>query len=518
MSKNGRNYLYAKPSNLEAVMYNEIGSSMLIIVLSAPPGSGKSTVMIKIAIDHFSNGKEGLLIVVERHEDGQRISDEINTKVGRPVSAVYYGYDEKYCVHRDREKIWSNRNKGTRFCSKKCEIQYGLDTDKCKCSRGKVVVCQDKPILIISHASLLIMLKNTKYREKILKYNGNKEQCRKCVFIDEAPAIDAIYSVDRKEFYTRKKTVDKSENKRLKTLYRIVSQAFRTPKYKIGKIRIDMNWEDIGKEIWLNDEVDKKVWQVCKKGWENAFVSELVEGKSKGIARPYPKRISVAVSYYKELIGFADAVIVLDGTSHINPTYVLYDFQTKVLKRKQPVCRIHLMDKVRYKGTIRRDPDGVCKEVMAEIGNVYDREKGKMFVVTEKDFEEQYLTAQVPEYARVVHYNALRGRNDLREYKVVYFTHIMQKPSDCYLGQVLASKKFKIKSYGIEEKGKQFIDKKIEMVKAMSIAEGIIQDIYRSIIRNNLEGVDVYIGIKNKLVIGCLLMAQKNIEFELAGF
>jgi hypothetical protein len=159
-------------------------------------------------------------------------------------------------------------------------------------------------------------------------------------------------------------------------------------------------------------------------------------------------------------------VLILDATGGVDPRYLpLHGTpEERYPEASYPNTRLVLTAPGRSKQKLEEElaekPEAVARRIATEFSGhakfvrkllrteqrdgheVKVYAKAKLLIVTAKklrrtiaeEVKKLKAAGAFPHSFRVVHYGALRGRNDLRDFDAVYFTHLYRRPSRLYVG------------------------------------------------------------------------------------
>ena len=478
-------------------------------------GSGKTTEIIRYVAKNCKY--HGCIIAVERLADGRQLKERIDEQASMEICYVLVGWSETVCrflqgqpqeFKRQKEKLQAKGIRPERMC---LDCQYKRCPSRIP---DKYYKAQGYPVLIIMHQRLTFALENPAHMGQLRKWqridyltlNGRTREAisagdRPILLIDEKPNL---VLTDTVKVATIRKLWDKQRYRKKCSYRRAVKFLFNVAQQ--GQTQFD----PMKSPVVFNEyekATKKLIEKLCRYGgyihWDDQHPDQSV------FMLAHPLRL--------ELPGVLRTV-VFDGTMVIDPYYDLFAWKAiPIAFPRQATIRLHCMPKQQYKNSfiklIESDPDLVEKRI-----RILAKRHRKVLVVTTKYYEDDIEAMQI-HGVKVVHYRALKGRNDLRNHKAVYFTHIYQGPIHAYRSLVKAAGHDRDESFGKLRRDSYsfgFHDPLLEAVRVRSILADLIQDIYRLKVRegwsvNGLNDVDVYIGLTDPLIMNWLCRGFPNV-------
>jgi len=482
--------------------------------LAATPGFGKTLALCSVIAERFNGSSEGgCLVVVERLESGDEIKERIDKIAGKEICFFIEGPKRGLCFKDEKMAKEKLSVEDVAKCAG-CPISY----EDCVASPEKNELAKEYPVVIITHQRLSIYLRNTR-KGALDKVLYESEYNRDVVFIDECPNTYDMRAITRKELnqlkYDERLYKKTNQQQRKRRLFKMVShleQEFNI--YGNGGVLKPA-------ETYLDLDKNRPTWHMAKLVqalYNSGGVKDIrTKRRDDGSEDSYVASMGLAIDNSSRLRNLARKVIILDGTANINPFYKKANVDVEVFSREEPLCNIHLLKNSRYKNSMRKD--GIEEKIKKELESVHMKHPNKIIlVITTKSFKKT-IKAMGLDYVKTVHYMALKGRNDLRKYSVVYFTHLFQKPPVYYRSfwhahnfskkhKPILNFKFVRRKTGNRSFG--FSRRSLEVIRVKGIVDYFIQDVYRTRIRNNEEGVDAYIGINDMLIATTILRFLPN--------
>lgn len=490
------------------------------LVIGALMGEGKTTALIEYVADNFKMGSgQACYVVVERLNDAENIKEAIDTKVGSEICFVMYGRNKNTCYKMQQQILpefagWEEKEylEGTtkfNMC-KACSRKDCLAKDPWKYDEAKSF-----PVLIITHRRLQYMLEDPKHVGRVCQYGINR--IRSVMFIDERPELVLTTKIELKELSKRRKeardeTSVISQSFAKRKLRKKVLKALDYLKNVIKEGQKDFPPMDLRMNLNMSEKTEWNTIDKLVKYGGRLFIDRADESNScLHLAKYFPLQVEGVDKY-----------ILFDGTASVDPMYdVFLKVKVKEYKpRNSGTIRLHCRKEQKHKSSFKRElaEDGKYqKRIIDKIIEKHPKAK-KIVVVTGKDFEEVIRGYGHPNII-VEHFNALKGKNHLRNRRVLIFSYIYQPPINHFRGFMAAA------GYNLDD---VFCDKDldsytwgfannvIESVRIRTIIACLIQDIYRLRIRGNkkINDVDVYLGLTYGPIVVWLCKKFPNVEIR----
>jgi hypothetical protein len=481
-----------------------------ILVLGPEMSAGKTTAMVQLAVSDLS--QSGGLLVVERRKTAREVCKRINqmAKVvpgGQKVAGVHYGWKETECDYFTELRKSGNKLKVLRQQGNAGELCIGCSYVKCRSHLdNKKKVLNGCPVVIITHAKLKYLLQGYGSVGDFCRWSGG---VREKMIVDELPPmVDTTqysYSLEDLERGCDDKSLGSNYTLRTKVYPRMLELA-------------------LGKATYFEGAEVPVAWP----GSSFTEASTLVALYNKGgVTTRVGERgwftLAVPLKFNFRLI---KRVVILDGTAKIDPHYPLL-LGERGYGRTVPMAinyKIRMRvwgdqkTKTTFKKTMAAYP-GRVDHLIREIRNKHPGQR--LLIITTKAMVARIQAMKIPRID-VAHYGALRGRNDLLQYRAVYFTHLHQPPPAVVVATAAAAG-YKSSNVNFDRKVgaggyRGFADLELDVIRVQWIVTGLIQDIYRTAVREG-HSVDVYVAIAHPGIFNCLRTYYGDrIEWSLETF
>jgi hypothetical protein len=466
--------------------------------IAAPMGFGKSTAIVEWVVSNSG----GCIVVVEFRDKAKLLAAEINelslARLGKKICKVWYGISAESCQLLAEMGDETDKTRDDLFGGRLCK-----ECPHTKCLAHPVRHDRTKkyPVLIITHARLRIVLRNNK---AITKYTKWQEGQRRIMLIDERR-----FMVDDREI---------SNNQ----LLDLQEEYGNSPWNKAAVAGLAYLSGVLDRQVEGRFPPRKQVLTIRAQADSPLKVVERLCNYGGFVAAKYQGRVLKLANYHPLNFKSIDKYVTFDGTLGIDPHYSDLSREVAAVhfaRATEGKIRLHSWSDQKVKSGFIRAIQLYPERVKKLITAIRDRHPSKeILVITTKSRRPKIEKMLIPGVV-VRHFGALKGNNDLREFGVVYFTHIFQHPPSSILSLALAggywpgNREYAKKKSASGRWG--FTDLRMERIRVQHIISCLAQDIYRTRIRGPEGGqrdVDVYLGLVDPTIISGLSTYFPNIE------
>lgn len=197
---------------------------------------------------------------------------------------------------------------------------------------------------------------------------------------------------------------------------------------------------------------------------------DVIQGHKLGAKHDFGFRVLRPVNGWKEFVtrpnGEPRRVLILDATAGVDPRYLPLhgitdeQYPTASYPNTTLVLTARSRSLETFRAELRKNPDAIVETIanqfrphaasLRRLVRIEERNgrrvrklaPPRLLIVTAKRLKERLREAlrrsheagHFPWRIKVVHFGALRGRNDLANYDAVYFTHLYRRPELLYVG------------------------------------------------------------------------------------
>jgi len=482
------------------------------IVISFIPGGGKTTFIVQYLrfMTSYDAGF-GAVLVVERQESIKEIAREINLRWFCGTDSFQYeietaypmlGYHANDCIKRYKTYKPSQ--------CKTCDVRY----DEC---RVKYNFTRQKhfPIVVISHARLFEMsdrddaLDSLRHWEEWIQigpdqYEKRKHQ-RRLLILDEKPKLIDNVSTDNTmwdnllsdaSLYTPSQYAEVEA-----AVAKVRNQYYKPDEYDIvAPIDEKFHWSKDFIEAWKDDYLG-----------DNPEYPELLKRiiSEGGLYNRNDNAISLT-HYNNTYWGDYNAVI-FDGSAMTDPDYRSDRFIFWNVPHLRPynnlilnVCMEQNLSKAYY-----QEHPGFIEKFCRDINDIADDDM--TYVVAYKGFEEEFHSRlKDNNKIKLEHWGNTKGRNDLAECKNIVCAGLLHKGEPYYHSKDIAinGARANDRSFNCVTTGKvrRFVDLDTESTKVYEFLTELIQDIFRTALRNHYQDneINVYLCTRDVNLVNLL--------------
>lgn len=470
------------------------------IVIPAVPGLGKTTlIIIAIVFNLKYKLNFGAVLVVERQETIQEITDTINSYFLKGEEKAYpmMGYEAKDC----KKGYMTYKPSQCRTCDVKvddCRVKYNYQRQK----RFPVVVISHKRLFDMSEKQDL--LEALRYWESIPttsanNINLNSTHQRPLLLIDERPTL-----VENVPTSTQTLTTLLADVKRYTPKFypevlsgvNLIRDHYSSPdNYQhIDSTNSGFYWSSDFTFTWMADylgdfpDYPELVAKIIREGG-------LYDGAKNEITTTHYSN-----TYWQDFSTF-----IYDGTADLDPEYRDDHFYFADIPNIRTydnltinVCMDQNLSKTYYE-----KHSGFVKRFSEDIKEIAVDEK--TYVVVYKDYEAEYeKNLKNIQNISIEHYGATKGANHLMENVNIVCTGILNKGEPHYLSKTIAINGG-ISSFetNTNDKVRRFSDISVESVKVYDMVTDLVQEIFRTNLRDHSSdiGINVYLCTRDVNII-----------------
>ena len=452
-------------------------------VIPAIPGLGKTTFIVEYLQYQLERDPDfGAVVVVERQETIDRIVDEI----GRQWAYGMKGYEKDYCAM----KYPTYKHSQCKACDNyKCRVKRNFVEQE----KFRVVVISQKRLFDMSDKDDLLgglrFWRRAKDTWNLKECRRNYEKlARELLLIDEKPTLleniptdigmwdDLIASVN--EYLPAFNDEIENAVSSVRDLYN------KTMEYgKVDAVDDDFKFSRGFVDAWNgsylgdNPEYPMLLQNIIREG---------------GLYNNNEKR-TITTIHYSNIYWQDYRSFIYDGTAGVDPDYKDDSFQFLDLPamRQYENLTIHCcMERNISKDFIEKNPMFVSR-IADDVRKIADA--GKTYVVCYKAIEEELkdALAGLPNVS-FEHYGNTKGTNRLIDNTNIVCIGILHKGETYYLAKTMTINGNV--GYGVRTKGKirRFEDEDAEAIKVYDMVTELIQEIFRTMLRNHSSDTSVH--------------------------
>jgi len=456
------------------------------IVIPAVPGLGKTTlIIIAIVFNLKYKLNFGAVLVVERLETIQLITDTINKEFGEDKAYPMMGYEVGYC----KEGYTKYRPSQCRTCPVKvddCRVKYNYQRQK------------QFPVVVISHKRLFDMsekqdlLEALRYWESMPsastgKIDLNSTHQRPLLLIDERPTL-----VENVKTYSETLTTLLADVKKYTPKFypevlsgvNLIRDYYSSPEdyQHIDSTSQGFYWTSDFTFTWVADylgdfpEYPELVAKIIREGG-------LYHGTDH----------SITTTHYSNTYWQDFSTFIYDGTADLDPEYRDDSFNFADIPHLRPyenltinVCMDQNLSKTYY-----QEHTGFVRDFCEDIKEI--AVTGNTYVVAYKDYEAEYEQhLKNVQNINIEHYGATKGANHLMENVNIVCTGILNKGEPYYLSKTIAING-NVDSFQSDtsDRVRRFSDVTAESIKIFDMITDLVQEIFRTHLRDHSSDVNV---------------------------
>ncbi len=468
------------------------------IVILADPGLGKTTlIIIAIVFNLKYRPNFGAVLVVERQETIQDITDTINSYFVEDKAYPMMGYEAGYC----KKGYIKYRPSQCRRCNIRvadCRVKYNYQKQK------------QYPVVVISHKRLFDLSEKRDLLESLRYWeqepstvagtiNFGPMHQRPLLLIDEKPPLVENVRTDVQTLTTLLADVKKYTPQFYPEVLSGVNLIRDFYSFPEGHLHIDSTsdgfyWSSDFTFTWMADylgdfpEYPELVAKIIREGG-------LYHGTDN----------SITTTHYSNTYWQDFSTFIYDGTGAIDPDYRddnfyfadipnirLYDNLTINVCMDQNLSKNYYEN---HRGFVKRFSDDI-KEIAANE---------KTYVVVYKDYEEEYgQHLKNIENVSIEHFGATKGANHLMENVNIVCTGILNKGEPHYLSKTIAINGA-VGSFQTDtsDRVRRFSDVSAESVKVFDMVTDLVQEIFRTHLRDHSSdvGINVYLCTRDANIV-----------------
>ena len=466
------------------------------IVIPAVPGLGKTTLIIiaiVFGLKYYPN--YGAVLVVERQETIQLITDEINSNFGEDKAYPMLGYEAGYC----KKGYKTYRPSQCRTCDVKvadCRVKYNYQRQK------------HYPVVVISHKRLFDMsekgdlLESLRYWESTSapgKINFNSRHQRPLLLIDERPTLVENVATNSQTLTTllaEVQTYTSDFYPEVLSGVNLIRDFYTFPDdYKhIDSSCAGFHWTSKFTFAWKADylgdfpDYPELVAKIIREGG-------LYHGTDH----------SITTTHYTNTYWQDFSTFIYDGTADLDPDYKDDKFYFADIPHLRPyenltinVCMDQNLSKTYYE-----EHSGFVRNFCEDIKDI--AVTGKTYVVAYKDYEPEYMNQlKDVQDISIEHYGATKGANHLMDNVNIVCTGILNKGEPYYLSKAIALNG-SVNAFQSEttDRVRRFTDTSAESIKLFDMVTDLVQEIFRTQLRNHSSeaSVNVYLCTRDANIV-----------------
>ncbi len=466
------------------------------IVIPAVPGLGKTTLIIiaiVFGLQHYPN--YGAVLVVERQETIQAITDTINKYFSQDKAYPMLGYEGDYCS----KGYMKYRPSQCRTCDVKvadCRVKYNYQRQK------------QFPIVVISHKRLFDMsekrdlLESLRYWESLptpgtVKFDSTHQ--RSMLLIDERPTLVETVPTNSQTITTLLSDVQEYTPEfypEVLSGVNLIRDIYSSPEdYEhIDSTCPGFHWTSDFTFTWKSDylgdfpEYPELIAKIIREGG-------LYHGTDN----------SITTTHYTNTYWQDFSTFIYDGTADLDPDYKEDRFYFADIPHLRPyenltinVCMDQNLSKTFY-----QEHTGFVEDFCKDIKDI--ALTGKTYVVAYKDYESNYEHhLKNVQNISIEHYGATKGANHLMDNVNIVCTGILNKGEPYYLSKTIAING-DVNSFQSDttDKVRRFSDVSAESVKIFDMVTDLVQEIFRTQLRNHSSDVmvNVYLCTRDANIV-----------------
>ena len=456
------------------------------IVIPAVPGLGKTTlIIIAIVFNLKYKLNFGAVLVVERQDTIQEITDTINSYFDEDKAYPMMGYEAGYC----KEGYTKYRPSQCRTCTVKvadCRVKYNYQRQK------------QFPVVVISHKRLFDMsekqdlLEALRYWESTPnvgagKIDLNSTHQRPLLLIDERPTLVENVPTTTQTLTTLLADVQKFTPKfypEVLSGVNLIRDHYSSPDdyQHIDSTSEGFYWTSDFTFTWMADylgdfpEYPELVAKIIREGG-------LYHGTDHTITTTHYSN-----TYWQDFSTF-----IYDGTADLDPEYRDDSFYFADIPHLRPyenltinVCMDQNLSKTYY-----QEHTGFVRDFCEDIKEI--AVTGNTYVVAYKDYESEYEQhLKNVQNISIEHYGATKGANHLMENVNIVCTGILNKGEPYYLSKTIAING-DVESFQSDtsDRVRRFSDVSAESIKIFDMVTDLVQEIFRTHLRDHSSDVNV---------------------------
>ena len=456
------------------------------IVIPAVPGLGKTTlIIIAIVFNLKYKVNFGAVLVVERLDTIQEITDTINSYFEEDKAYPMMGYEAGYC----KEGYTRYKPSQCRTCPVKvadCRVKYNYQRQK------------QFPVVVISHKRLFDMsekqdlLEALRYWESTPsagtgKINLNSTHQRPLLLIDERPTLVENVPTTTQTLTTLLADVQKYTPKfypEVLSGVNLIRDHYSSPEdyQHIDSTSEGFYWTSDFTFTWMADylgdfpEYPELIAKIIREGG-------LYHGTDHTITTTHYSN-----TYWQDFSTF-----IYDGTADLDPEYRDDSFYFADIPHLRPyenltinVCMDQNLSKTYY-----QEHTGFVRDFCEDIKEI--AVTGNTYVVAYKDYETEYEQhLKNVQNISIEHYGATKGANHLMENVNIVCTGILNKGEPYYLSKTIAING-NVDSFQSDtsDRVRRFSDVSAESIKIFDMVTDLVQEIFRTHLRDHSSDVKV---------------------------
>jgi hypothetical protein len=474
------------------------------IVISIAPGLGKTTLIEEYVRYMLQTDPDfGAIIVVERQDTIQDIVNRINKGFAEKKAYPMLGYSASDC----QKKYPTYKPSQCKTCDVSylnCRVKYNfIKQERC-------------PVVVISHKRLFDMSDTNDALYALRRWtepdSANEFAIsfgpmhkRSKLFIDERPSlvnntptnstmIDTLLTDVQQ--YTPKFYPEVVSGMNLLRPYYSLPSDYE----QVDVICSGFNWSSKFKEAWRADYLGDYP------EYPDLFGTILAEG---GL---YSKSDhTITTTHYSNIYWQDFSTYVFDGTGNLDPEYrtdLFYYFNPGHIRDYEHLTFNVCMENNLSKTFYQNNTDFI-KRFSSDISGIASNDK--TYVVCYKDNEDEYRKhlGRNPNIS-IEHYGNTKGANHLMDNVNIVCTGVLNKGEPHYISKHMAIMG-QVGDFHSSTSGKvrRYDDPKIESVKILDMVTDLIQEIFRTKLRNHYsdQDINVYLVSRDKNLIKALVDA-----------
>ncbi|MBT3824834.1 MAG: hypothetical protein HOD43_05115 [Candidatus Marinimicrobia bacterium] len=456
------------------------------IVIPAVPGLGKTTlIIIAIVFNLKYKLNYGAVLVVERQETIQEITDTINSYFTEDKAYPMMGYEAGYC----KKGYTKYRPSQCRTCDVKvadCRVKYNYRRQK------------QYPVVVISHKRLFDMsekqdlLEALRYWESAPntsagKINFNTTHQRPLLLIDERPTLVENVPTTTQTLTTLLADVKKYTPGFYREVLRgvnLIRDHYSSPDdyQHIDSTSNGFYWSSDFTFTWMADylgdfpEYPELVAKIIREGG-------LYHGTDH----------SITTTHYSNTYWQDFSTFIYDGTADLDPDYKDDKFYFADIPHLRPYenLTINVCMEQNLSKTFYQEHTGFVRDFCEDIKEI--AVTGNTYVVAYKDYESEYEQhLKNVQNISIEHYGATKGANHLMENVNIVCTGILNKGEPYYLSKTIAITG-DVDSFQSDttDRVRRFSDVSAESIKIFDMVTDLVQEIFRTHLRDHSSDVNV---------------------------
>jgi len=456
------------------------------IVIPAVPGLGKTTLIITaivFGLKYYPN--YGAVLVVERQETIQDITDQINSHFNEDKAYPMMGYEAGYC----KKGYKKYRPSQCRTCDVKvadCRVKYNHQRQK------------NFPVVVISHKRLFDMsekrdlLESLRFWEEIPtatsgKINFNTTHQRPLLLIDERPTLVENVPTTTQTLTTLLADVQKYTPQfypEVLSGVESIRDYYSSPEdyMHVDSTNNGFYWTSDFSFTWMADylgdfpEYPELVAKIIREGG-------LYHGTDHTITTTHYSN-----TYWQDFSTF-----IYDGTADLDPEYRDDKFYFADIPQIRPYenLSINVCMEQNLSKTFYENHTGFVQRFSEDIKDI--ALTGHTYIVAYKDYESEYENhLKNVQNISLEHYGATKGANHLMENVNIVCTGILNKGEPHYLSKTIAINGA-VDSFQSDttDRVRRFADVNAESIKIFDMVTDLVQEIFRTHLRDHSSDVKV---------------------------